>query len=597
MEGRSRGGRHGLVFIRRSLKSMVLLIPSDVRNDLSSGEARVFHELRNAHGADDWIVFHSLAMSSAYSGRYGEVDFVILIPQKGIVCVEVKGGGVACADGVWTTTNRRGTTQPLKQSPFEQARSGMWNLLKYIRRRFGSNSPEARCPMGWTVIFPDAVCPPSTPDFARNEVVDCTQLQRLLELIDNCPSLINELSNANRMPLSPRCTRRLTEAFRPDFDRPPTDVNLIWHAESRIRELTVEQSEVLKGLQGNRRILIEGAAGTGKTVMAIEAARDHASRGRRVLLTCFNRNLGEWLQSEAQSFGPGIVVCGNLHRLLNDRIVASSGADLLASSLPEDDAFGPAFFDLGAMAISELGETFDVIIVDEVQDFRLDSLVDVLRAWGVMSDSTRVLLCGDFARQALYQTGIMDSAAVIRLLPGAVDFVLRVNCRNTRRIGKAIDMTVGWTGARINDRQVDGAPVDFLVFKTAEGQLDRVDWLLNSLQSAGCHSSDIVILGPRRLENSTLATVARIGDLKVRRFEDGDPEAASYTTIHSFKGLERTAVVLIDIGNDLGAASDALLYVGMSRARSRLFVLIDERSKSWLDAMQTGNIMEQMAQA
>lgn len=576
---------------------MALLIPSDVRNDLSSGEARVFHEIRSAKGSDDWIVFHSLAMSSAYSGRYGEVDFVILIPKKGIVCIEVKGGGVACANGVWTTTNRHRVTQSLKQSPFEQARSGMWNLLKFIQRRFGTNSPEARCPMGWMVVFPDAVCPPLTPEFVRNEVVDCTQLKDLVELIDNCPSLANELGNANRVPLSSRCKGRLTEAFRPDFDRPPTDVNLIWHAESRIRELTEEQGEVLRGLQGNRRILIEGAAGTGKTVMAIEAARDYARRGQRVLLTCFNRNLGEWLRFEAHSFGPGAIVCGNLHRLLKDRILASSGADLLASRLPEDDAFGPEFFDLGAMAISELGETFDVIIIDEVQDFRLDSLAEVLRAWGATSDAARVLLCGDFARQALYQTGLADLSAVVRLLPGLVDFVLRVNCRNTRRIGRAIDMTVGSTGARINDRQVDGPPVDFLVFKTAEGQLDRIETLLNSLQSAGCHSSDIVILGPRRLENSSLATVARIGGLKVRRFEDSDPDAANYATIHAFKGLERTAVVLIDIGNDLGADSDALLYVGMSRARSRLFVLVDEDSKPWLDGKQTRNILEQMGQA
>jgi hypothetical protein len=118
----------------------------------------------------------------------------------------------------------------------------MWNLLKFIQRRFGANSPEARCPMGWMVVFPDAICPPLTPEFTRNEVVDCTQLRDMVGLIDNCPSLANELSNANRIALSARCKSRLMEAFRPDFDRPPSDANLIWHAESRIRELTDEQS-------------------------------------------------------------------------------------------------------------------------------------------------------------------------------------------------------------------------------------------------------------------------------------------------------------------------------------------------------------------
>jgi superfamily I DNA/RNA helicase len=80
----------------------------------------------------------------------------------------------------------------------------------------------------------------------------------------------------------------------------------------------------------------------------------------------------------------------------------------------------------------------------------------------------------------------------------------------------------------------------------------------------------------------------------LKRFEDGDPHAASYATIHAFKGLERTAVILIDISSDLGPASDAILYVGMSRARSRLFMLIEEAAKPWLDAMRTRNILAQM---
>jgi hypothetical protein len=572
---------------------MAVVIPSEVSSDLSSGEARIFHEIKEAPGSRDWIVFHSLAMSSAYSGRYGEVDFVILIPGKGIICIEVKGGGVSCANGVWTTTNRHRITQSLKQSPFDQARSGMWNLLTFVQRRFGANSPEARCPMGWMVIFPDAVCPPVTPEFARNEVVDRGQLRDLVALIDNCPSLANELNNANRIALSPMYCKRLTEAFRPDFVRAASDANLMWHAENRIRELTEEQAEMLRGLQKNRKILIEGAAGTGKTIMALETARNSAQQGQSVLLACFNRNLGEWLEGTVRSFGPGKFVCGNMHRLLRDRIMNSSGAELLAARLHEKDAFGPEFFDLTAMAIDELGETFDAIIVDEVQDFLPQNLMEVLRAWGAQSESVRVLLCGDFARQALCQTGLSDSADVIRLLPGLVDFVLHLNCRNTRRIAKAIEMTAG-AGARINDRQSEGAPVEFLTWKSVEAELERIDALLRSLQLAGCHSSDIIILGPRRLENSALAGVQKIGSLRVRRFEEGDPEAANYTTIHAFKGLERTAVILIDIANDLGPASDALLYVGMSRARSRLFVLVEEASKPWLDQVQARNLLGQM---
>ena len=98
---------------------MAIMIPSELRTDLSAGEHRVFAELKQAPGTRDWIVLHSLAMSSAYSGRYGEVDFVVLIPNKGMVCIEVKGGGVACADGVSTTRDRYGSIDPLSFSSYD----------------------------------------------------------------------------------------------------------------------------------------------------------------------------------------------------------------------------------------------------------------------------------------------------------------------------------------------------------------------------------------------------------------------------------------------------------------------------------------------
>ena len=574
---------------------MAIMIPSEARTDLSAGEHRVFAEIKDAPGTRDWIVLHSLAMSSAYSGRYGEVDFVVLIPNKGIVCIEVKGGGVSCNNGVWTTTNRHGRTDNLKRSPFEQARDGMFKLLDFVRHRFGAGSLESRCPAGWLVVFPDAACPPFTPDNSSGEAVDRTQLKDIVQRIEKCRSLVQELENQHRAPPDAKCIRRLAEAFRPDFERPPSDANLIWHAENRIRQLTAEQIEMLSGLRKNPKVLVEGAAGTGKTVMAVETAREYSTQGKRVLLSCFNRNLGDWLANITHGFGPGEVVCGNLHRLLVERIMASSGADLLTSRLREDDSpFGAEFLPLGAMAIDEIGESFDVIIVDEAQDFEPQLLAEVLRAWGAEVDSTRVLLCGDFARQALYQAAVSDASEVIGRFPRLVDFVFHLNCRNTRLIAQNIDMTVGRTGAKVSERQADGAPVEVLTFAGPSEQIAKLDTLMRSLQAAGCPPAEIVILGPRRLENSTLAATTRIGGLPLKRFEDADPHSASYTTIHAFKGLERTAVILIDISSDLGPASDAILYVGMSRARSRLFMLIEAASKPWLDAMRTRNILAQM---
>ena len=55
-------------------------------------------------------------------------------------------------------------------------------------------------------------------------------------------------------------------------------------------------------ISDNPRCLIEGAAGTGKTVLALEYSRRQVKKGNKVLLLCFNRLLGEWFESSVSSF-------------------------------------------------------------------------------------------------------------------------------------------------------------------------------------------------------------------------------------------------------------------------------------------------------
>jgi Nuclease-related domain len=63
----------------------------------------VFEALRTACDSSERIALHSLGFSSAWTGEFGEIDFVVIIPRVGIICVEVKGGAVAHKEGIWTT--------------------------------------------------------------------------------------------------------------------------------------------------------------------------------------------------------------------------------------------------------------------------------------------------------------------------------------------------------------------------------------------------------------------------------------------------------------------------------------------------------------
>jgi Cdc6-like AAA superfamily ATPase len=56
--------------------------------------------------------------------------------------------------------------------------------------------------------------------------------------------------------------------------------------ESRL-QLDHEQITILENLEENNRLIIKGSAGTGKTLLAREAALREARQGKRVLFLCY----------------------------------------------------------------------------------------------------------------------------------------------------------------------------------------------------------------------------------------------------------------------------------------------------------------------
>src|SRR5260370_29451467 len=86
---------------------MPRMIPYVLDSKTPASERRIFELLKSLPGSDDWVVLHSLGLSNAYTGDYGEIDFLILIPDLGILCLEVKGGGVS-----WPSLRRHCAARP-----------------------------------------------------------------------------------------------------------------------------------------------------------------------------------------------------------------------------------------------------------------------------------------------------------------------------------------------------------------------------------------------------------------------------------------------------------------------------------------------------
>jgi Nuclease-related domain/UvrD-like helicase C-terminal domain/PhoH-like protein len=563
------------------------MIPGQAHPESPPSEKRVFELLKAIQERPAWTVLHSLGLSSGYNGHHGEIDFLVVVPGQGLLCLEVKGGGVSCADGRWSTIDRNGRRHELGRSPIEQAKQGIWKLRAALDKRFGHKSPEAACPIGWLLVLPDIPCLPPSPEFTRQEIVDMHDLRGDLSArIETAPSLRVDAASRGKSSPNKAVTDRLVEFLRPSFDRVPTVASARWDTERRIRELTQEQFSALDATNENAICAILGPAGTGKTLLAIEAARRESMIGRRTLVGCYNRYLGRWLShavDAAKSDGP--IVGTSLHGYLRARILASSlGPDFLSMEKHQPPSlYSDDYFEFGALAIDELGDRFDTVILDEVQDFSAAALRRLTDAWSSGTANTKILLLGDFARQAIYSSVGSTKTELVTTFPGVAIFNLSLNCRNTQMIAKQLEFATGSVGLKVSEKAPEGEAVQYFCH-TSDSQMYRnLEIALAGLKDQGVKAEDIAVLFQRRPTEDGLRAAGRASRWRLNEYDETSPGAVLWTTIHAFKGLESQVVVLADVKSRIRDEIDSLLYVGMSRARTKLIVLCDEESRASLD--------------
>ncbi|MCS7051009.1 MAG: NERD domain-containing protein, partial [Thermomicrobium sp.] len=358
----------------------------------SDAERLVYLALKNMLPADCVVLYGvRLLVRDGRSEIDSEADFVILEPRCGVLVLEVKGGGIRRdrVTGQWYSIDRHGEEHPI-DSPFEQARRTRYALTQKLRE--GPRTRQFDYPIRHAVLFPDVTIGRHWlgPDVVDEIVLD----ERALTSPHG--AILQALGGSRpEGPLASAAVEALVEALSPSIEiRRPRLGRLVRFAEQEILHLTEQQFAILRVLGQQRRAKIVGPAGSGKTMLAIEKARQLVLQGMRVLLTCYNRNLSAWVSEQARvslpdpnlldGEDPSLLVT-NYHGLVRraceragirfdppvgdpeaeERFWKEQAAELLMAAL----ALIPAF-------------RFDAVIVDEGQDFRAEwwvSLLDVLR--------------------------------------------------------------------------------------------------------------------------------------------------------------------------------------------------------------------------
>lgn len=578
---------------------MARMLPENPHADIPGSEEKIFKKLKNDPGSEDWTVIHSLGLTSrGHKKPYGEIDFVVVVPGQGIICLEVKGGTVKCNDGKWTTTNNKGTFE-LKRSPFMQAREGMFALRKDMNDNFGVNDALNKAFIGYAVVFPDVDSPPKTPEFEPDEVIDIGVLGK--NISDTLHGIIKSqrrrLANISNPSLNdPADVSRLVKFLRPSFELKILRGTRIRRDHEQLVQLTGEQIRYLNISSFNKRCLVKGPAGTGKTFLALQTAQREASSEAKTGFFCFNNVYGGWLRRELKDKSIPVSYAGGIYSCLLSLIdQAGLYSDLQAERKQLSASEGGLYFKkliprFSEMAILKLGNELDFLILDETQDILQPELLGVFDIWlrgGIKGG--RWAFFGDFERQALYSEEqgnenwqkFLDSFKTDYFV-----FPLTLNCRNTQRIAEATALFSGFEELPYHLNQITGDSVDASYWKTDQELKEKLVNKIRELLAENVKASDISILSPYKFENSSAQAVVAAGHLvcDISGKDDMVPgkDQITYSTIHSFKGMESQAVILTDTDDLSSYKAQALLYTGMSRAISYLCCFFKESLRAEL---------------
>ena len=558
---------------------------------VSNAERSVFSELQSKLN-DEWDIFHSVWFRDSAGGEHAEGDFILIGPES-VLLLEVKGGVVEReSSGKWYfTTNRGKLVNVSDRGPVDQARAAWYALKNHIKENAGKNL-ISEIVWGYGVITPECEYRVSGAD---------PGFSKTLWLGENgFPEHLNNYIQGLSTYWKEDQASKSRRACQPGYKiKPATRELLIRNIRPRLGyiegmgiearrtrrhliKLTQKQYTALDYSRLEPRIVLEGGAGTGKTLLAIKKAIIEAD-DKRVLFTCFNNLLANRLATQVFS-DPALrnITILNYHQLVM-QILRRCGRTV---EVPVGwQQFNEAAPDLILDALADSGikdYQWDCLVIDEGQDLmsrEFFGVLDMLLKGGLSEG--RWLLCVD-TEQAIFSDQYDAEFSEELINKNAFRVNLSENCRNTHQIS-AYGHAIGDVPKVANTSATGPNPniqyyKDLGAFKRDLKKL--VNRLVTDFRNADMDESNITILLAKRgdfeeaVKEVCATTVSRGEWLSPRKGIENN--YVQISTIQAFKGLESDAVILAGFESLDPEYLRRLFYVGATRARSILEVMLPE---------------------
>ena len=186
---------------------------------------------------------------------------------------------------------------------------------------------------------------------------------------------------------------------------------------------------------------------------------------------------------------------------------------------------------------------------------------------------------GDFERQAIYsQLSKPEMLDLLKTFGHHSKHLLRINCRNTKEIGEETSLISGFEKPPFLLEYLEGLPVAYHFYRDEEHQKQILRDQLKKVSEESLPFNEMVILSPKKFENSCVKSFAdhSIKEIKAANEVSASQKYFGFATVQAYKGMEGNYILITDIEDLSSEVAKSLMYVGMSRARYGLILLISE---------------------
>ena len=519
---------------------------------------------------DSFHVFYSIhwvKKNNKWNYTWKENDFLILNKKLGALVLEVKGGNIS-SDGL-NLYQKNTETQEVKKlltsnkkDPLSQAIEGVY----HYRGLFDSidETLTDRFVVEPAVFFPGCCIENTISSFplayreAKEMILDNSSFKFGQVAIERIYKFYNAKNKTN---VSDREYAEILKSIAQDFEMVEISGYKQKEMEYNFIKLTREQISLLDYISEQNMATIQGSAGTGKTVLAREAAKRYANEGRKVLFLCFNSFLAHELRHR--------YVYKNVSYYGIDEFISEMTGMIHTSDAEKIKHINSIDWDR---------LDYDDVIIDEAQDF-LNEEIMYFKEYIELKEGHCLMF---YDKNQLVIKKVVPEA----ITKSECKLLLTRNCRNTYEIGQTaysiIDLDLK-KGNMVSGQQPN---VCFTYGNTKEMVGKMIKYYTSSL---GYEDRDITILSLKTEEKSLLNNCASINGIKIRK--EYNNSAVLFTTAKKFKGLESKAVIIIDVDKENFDDDEKRrdFYVACSRAVQNLSIIIDANNDELINiAKSTG---------